>query len=207
MKLLIPLFIGVFGLSLFLGYTYYKESSKLKNKLVENGPEITIKGTVKKGSDIDPQSSYCSSQLYLVTNDATYQLRTPDDINEVSTTLYAKFRNTEVEIAATRPSTQPDCSATRKNCDCDPFILVNDIEQLSSAVNDSPTFSGTISCLPGEGECQLAFLDGSGKYYLLKNISDEFIIKDTTLSFTGELTPFPNTGDGVEGIIDVVEVR
>lgn len=206
-KLLIPIFTIVFGVSVFLGYTYYKESSKLKNKTVENGSEITLKGVVKKGSDIDPQSSYCPDQFYIKSGEKTYQLRSPDRAGEAATTLYSKFRDSQVKINTTYRDIIPDCSGIIKDCSCDSFVLVNDIEKLSSAPSDFPVFSGTISCLPGQEECTLAFLDNSGKYFILKNIADGLIVKGTTLSFTGELTPVPNTGDGVEGVIDVVEVK
>ena len=201
-------FFLVFFTALYLGYLYQREKRIKQNKpLPEN--TISLTGIVKKGKDIAPQSSYCPSQLYIVTDNQNYQLRTPDNVKVAATTEYAKYRGSKVKITANLQDSIPNCTNTIKDCSCDPFVLVENIERLESTDLSYPSFPGKISCLPGtEGtECTLVFESDDGKFYILKNIPDDKIFLDNKLTVIGELTPVANDKEGISGLIDVVEVK
>ena len=96
---LFSLFFIVFFTALYLGYLYQKEKkAKRDENPIEN--TVSLTGVVKKGKDITPQSSYCPSQLYILTENQNYQLRTPDDVKTAATTEYAKYRDSKVKITA-----------------------------------------------------------------------------------------------------------
>ena len=209
--------IVLFAITTYLGYKHYGQTKTITPENIGKPQEITVKGVVKKGKDLELQKSYCPDQLYILVDKGNayigggqvFQLRTPDNLKVAAPTEYAKYRESVVKITGTYQNLAPNCSGINKDCSCDPFILVKDIEKPGSSFSTSPIFSGVISCLPdtADEDCILDFLDDSGNFYALRNIADDLIVKGTTLSFTGELTPTPNTGDGVEGVVDVIEVR
>lgn len=219
--IVLGILITLFGFTAYLGYKYYTQTNGQTKSITPEDlgklQEITIKGVVKKGKDLELQKSYCPDQLYILVDkgntyiggDQVFQLRTPDSLKVGATYEYAKYRESKVKITATYQNLAANCTGTQKDCSCDRFILVKDIEKLGNSFSTFPIFSGVISCLPdtADEDCILAFLDDGGNYYILKNIADDLIVEGAELSFTGELAETPNSGDGVEGIIDVVEVK
>jgi len=200
-----------------LSFQYYKQSKLLQessNNL--NGPkkiELNLKGIVKKGKDIDPQKSYCPNGIYIVTTDKTYQLRTPDDLNEKASTAYAMYRDAEVALTAKFQDISPNCGSV-KNCGCDEFVLVEKIEKTKDTPSSFNSYNGRIVCLPlvegnvNSANCALGLATDDGKYYILEDVPDSLIVEGNDVKITGELVKEKTaTKYRIDGVINVVEVK
>ena len=175
---------------IYLGYKFLKSRNSSIPGAVR---ELKLSGVIKKGKDISPQKDYCLEELYLVTDTKTYQLRTPDDEIEKPSVLYAKYRNSTATVNATFQDVKPNCNELQKDCGCDQFILVKKIKELEKDKSLFKTISGVITCLPlknGQDPtemCALGFKADDGKYYMLKNITDDKIFEQSKLTITGEV--------------------
>lgn len=193
---------------IYLGIKYYNAS-----KITPNILNLDLSGVIKKGKDIPFVKDYCPNELYIITKDKTYQLRTPDNFNEKPTVAYAKYRDLEVKLTAKFQDVLANCG-TQKNCGCDQFILVEKIKETNNDNRNLTEFKGKITCLPlldgqnTETDCALGFLNSDGKYYILEDIADQYIKEGSNLSLSGEISSQKVvTKYKIDGMINVVEVK
>ena len=192
----------------YLAFRYYKET-----RIPQENLELNLTGTIKKGKDISPQKDYCPNELYIVTKDKTYQLRTPDKRNEKASIVYAKYRDLEVSLKAKFNDILPNNDPRKKNCASDQFILVENSNNKTTSVFNS--YSGKISCLPllnGEqvnsSDCALGLATNDGKYYILEDIADDFITQGKEINLTGDLSNEKTISNyKIDGVISVIEVK
>lgn len=216
--LLISIFVCLLG---GLGYLFYQLKISEKNlnkteaqKLGVELKTLAINGVVKKGSDISPQKDYCPNELYIVSEGLTYQLRTPDNSKTVGNIAYYSFRDSNVKVEAKTNNLSGLCDTELKDCSCDPYVLVDNIQKTDSLTPDFTKFDGEITCLeikqgyPKDDICPYGLRATDGKvYYLAKLNPDDTFAVGQKVAVLGEVIPTYISKYNAESAIEVVKIE
>jgi len=134
----------LFGVSVYLGYQYFSESS---GRGVGRGKNVVLKGQVLRADSAFSETTACPNQYYLVSGTRATWLIMPDGTETDWSVQFSKYDYLTVEVSGINRKENSCISIRATNCGCHDFLVVDDIKILENGSLSQREYTGQTTCV------------------------------------------------------------